>query len=364
MKSSRIPFILILFFALIMQPVVFATETDPGLTRGVEILYERDRLEKTGRPGEAMYFSHTDFLSCCGETELEGIVIRETPDVQDGSLLMGSETVEKGAFIPVELLDKLHFEPASANVKSASFQFALKERGISRCFSLHLENDDRGCSVAQDGTLTCYRNAGSFISCGEIRDGDRIEIVESPRLGLVRVEGASIFYAPGRDRIGTDRIRYRIVSGTGEKSAASVIRVQIKKAAKDLYFIDCKGSYMHSGAIAACEAGLLSYAVDETGLPVFQPEEGLSDREREAFLQYAAAYSQESDLPVSGEKQTFTRGEAAQWMTRILQLKDQSQRSRKIFAFSSFKAYISSSVTEPFTRLAYFKQRTVSDGRS
>ncbi|MBP5289318.1 MAG: hypothetical protein J6Z79_05535, partial [Clostridia bacterium] len=94
--------------------------------------YEKVRLEKGALPGEAVVFSHRDFLPCCGEVKMDGLIIRETPDSDKGALYLGSECVQKGAFIPADMIEKLRFEPMNAAVESASFRFSFEEGGASR----------------------------------------------------------------------------------------------------------------------------------------------------------------------------------------------------------------------------------------
>ncbi|MBQ3865559.1 MAG: hypothetical protein II776_01560, partial [Clostridia bacterium] len=75
--------ILIFLFANIWQNAAAAASIKQGLTRGVEILYEKERVRKEALFGERVRFSHKDFLPSCGEREMRGVMISRLPDGED-----------------------------------------------------------------------------------------------------------------------------------------------------------------------------------------------------------------------------------------------------------------------------------------
>ena len=294
------------------RSVAATASIEKGLTRGVEILYEQDRLEKAAQPGESIVFSHLDFLPCCGQREMDGVIILQAPSPDEGSLKIGGETVKSGSFIPSEMIEKLRFEPNNAQVTSAVFAFSFEEGGAARYCVLHFDGETSPVPTAKDVSINTYRNVACFVSLDGQNVGGTIKITQSPRHGVIRVdqETGTICYAPGRNQTGTDTFRYRITNRAGVSSSTGTVKIRIKKSPQNIFFTDCVDMKWHKSAIDLCEEGLLGFGTNKDGLPVFQPDLPLSEKERDALIKYAARIRPDGVLAVSGGAAFQTRGEA------------------------------------------------------
>ena len=357
--KRMIPFLLLLLLTSILFPKAHALDTEAGLTRGVEILYEKDKLEKAALPGQCIRFTHLDFLQKRGEAQMDGIVIRSLPPANEGVLTLGTERIRPGAFIPSDMIEKLQFDPADDSVSCASFRYAFEDGGAAQTVSLRFADKAPEQIQVQNQSVETYRNVARTISF-DTKGAGRIRILQSPRKGALLIDGktGTARYTPGRNITGSDQFRYCLVNEAGEQSKEATVSLKIDRSPGDLFFTDCVGASWHYAAVWACEKGLLSYETGTDGLPAFCPEKQMNDEEREAMRIYLFP----GVLSVLQTEEKMTRGEGAALIESAL--KGQEQRSRKMAAFKRFFSSISFSESFVPTPPAYLRQSTVSGGRS
>ena len=290
---------------------VNADATEAGLSRGIEILYEQDRLSKAGEPGESIAFSHQDFLSCCGEMRMDGIVIQTPPDPANGWLAICNDRILPGSFIPSEMLDRLMFIPAGNNVSNAGFTFSFNKTGISRKCDLKFGNAG---PLPETKEINCktYRNIACFFELADAGSGERVKIEKSPGKGMVRVdhERGIVCYTPGRNITGKDSFKYSVINQIGQRGKPAAVNVEIIRSRDNLFFIDCAGKPFHNGAVFACEAGILDYSLNEDHLPVFDPDDPLSEKEIRALTRYSAGKTGDNSIAANRITTEMNRREA------------------------------------------------------
>ena len=177
-------------------------------------------ISKNGPLGEPISFSEADFV-VDGSGKLDGIVITSLPDTGAGILNLGGRAIQVGDVIAMDAVSGLCFTPMAAPASDAAgFRFtpvfADGQSGEEVSVELHLLSEANGAPVAENLTLTTYKNVAVTGQLSAVDpEGDLItyHLIKKPARGAVTMpeEGSSTFvYTPYEDKTGRQAATMRV----------------------------------------------------------------------------------------------------------------------------------------------------------
>ena len=83
------------------------------------------------------------------------------------------------------------------------------------------------------------------------------QLTEKPRLGTAKIEGSTLYYAPGR-KAGRDSFHYTAVDAEGNTAQPAAITIEIKKNKTGLTYSDMDGDPAHYAAIYLSQKGVMT----------------------------------------------------------------------------------------------------------
>ena len=122
------------------------------------------------------------------------------------------------------------------------------------------------------------------------------QLTEEPKLGTARIEGTTLYYAPGA-KAGKDHFGYTAVDAEGNTAKTGTITIIVNKNRAKLTYADMEGNPAHYAALCLSEQGIM------TGERIgdcyfFRPTQTVT---RSEFIAMAAALA---DLPIEPTEQT------------------------------------------------------------
>ena len=158
---------------------------------------------------------------------------------------------------------------------------------------LHLLSEANGAPVAENLTLTTYKNVAVTGQLSAVDpEGDLItyHLIKKPARGAVTMpeEGSSTFvYTPYEDKTGKDSFTYVAVDAVGNASDPATVKLRIEKPDTKVTYSDMEGDPAHKAAIRLAEEGIY---VGECmgGAYFFQPDAAVTRGEFVAMAMDAA----------------------------------------------------------------------------
>ena len=223
-------------------------------------------ISKNGPLGEPISFSEADFV-VDGSGKLDSIVITSLPDTGAGILNLGGRAIQVGDVIAMDAVAGLCFTPLAAPASDAAgFRFtpvfADGQSGEEVSVELHLLSEANGAPVAENLTLTTYKNVavtGQFSAVDPEGDLITYHLIKKPARGAVTMpeEGSSTFvYTPYEDKTGKDSFTYVAVDAVGNASDPATVKVKIEKPDTKVAYADLDGHPAHRDAIRLAEEGV------------------------------------------------------------------------------------------------------------
>ena len=83
------------------------------------------------------------------------------------------------------------------------------------------------------------------------------QLTEKPRLGTAKIEGSTLYYAPGH-KAGRDSFHYTAVDAEGNTAQPAAITIEIKKNKTGLTYSDMDGDPAHYAAIYLSQKGVMT----------------------------------------------------------------------------------------------------------
>ena len=254
-------------------------------------------ISKNGPLGEPISFSEADFV-VDGSGKLDSIVITSLPDTGAGILNLGGRAIQVGDVIAMDAVAGLCFTPLAAPASDAAgFRFtpvfADGQSGEEVSVELHLLSEANGAPVAENLTLTTYKNVavtGQFSAVDPEGDLITYHLIKKPARGAVTMpeEGSSTFvYTPYEDKTGKDSFTYVAVDAVGNASDPATVKLRIEKPDTKVTYSDMEGDPAHKAAIRLAEEGIY---VGECmgGAYFFQPDAAVTRGEFVAMAMDAA----------------------------------------------------------------------------
>ncbi|MCI8303839.1 MAG: S-layer homology domain-containing protein [Lawsonibacter sp.] len=261
-------------------------------------------FSKNGLTGASILFSPEDFaVKPNKKTALSGITIDTLPDPGTGTLCMGSELLQEGAYIDVSALSGLRFqiapEPAAdtaALLITPAFSSGPSERQTT--VTLHLLTEANQPPVARNMELTTYKNVaitGYFDAVDGEGDSLTFQLTSTPARGAVTLaeDGSSQFvYTPYENKTGRDSFTYVAVDPAGNTSPEAKVSLRIDKPDTKVTYADLGGHPVQKAAVRLAEEGVyVGRYVD--GRYFFDPDQTVT---RAQFLTMAMSVAGLEDL--------------------------------------------------------------------
>ena len=177
-------------------------------------------LTKNGLIGSVISFQQEDFrIQGGGKTTLSGITIDALPDPGTGSLCIGDQLIQEGAFVDVTALDGLKFQTSKDPVTTTAsllFTPALSsgQEAPQAKVTIYLLSEENAPPVARNMELTTYKNVavtGWFDAVDGEGDALTFQLTSTPARGAVTLseDGSSQFvYTPYENKTGSDSFTY------------------------------------------------------------------------------------------------------------------------------------------------------------
>ncbi len=309
MKKTITAFLIILLSGILSFVVsADSKKHENTLSPALEIIKEITFLKKGNIKGSKIQFSENDFTNISKNDEWNSIRISTLPKISAGILQLQGCKVEENQVIHKDKIHYLTFLPIENYDGTAEFTFQIEPFSAEyRCCLYFGENED---ALPQEENIVnrTYKNVSVFSDI-EISEGQTILITKPCTNGILKInhDTGSYIYVPKTNYTGSDYFEYCIFDRYGNQSKTSSVTILTRKAKENLYFRDLKDTKEHSLAIRACVNGLLPYKTDDTGLPIFSPNEAV---DRESFYKavndlFPEATVRESSKDSIGEKEAL-----------------------------------------------------------
>lgn len=219
---------------------------------------------KNGPISQPIRFSAGDFVVEEGGQSLDSILISTLPAYEAGVLTLGGMELSTGTAVACSALDGLCFQPLrNPTVAATSFTFTPLfsdgTAGVDGTVELYLLSGENSAPVAQNLTLTTYRNvavSGQFTAVDPEGDLLTFRLVDKPARGSVTLSdegGAAFTYTPYENKTGKDTFTYVAVDAVGNTSAPATVSLRIDKAKTRVRYADMDGEQSHRAALRLAE---------------------------------------------------------------------------------------------------------------
>ena len=266
-------------------------------------------IVKNGPLTESIVFSRDDFV-VDGSGRLESIVLTSLPDAGTGILNLGGQALRVGDVVDMDAVDGMRFTPLAAPAAAeAEFRFTPVfsggESGEEVSVALHLLSEANGSPVAENLTLTTYKNVAVTERFAAVDpEGDLLtyHLLKKPARGSVTMpeEGDGVFvYTPYEDKTGKDSFTYVAVDAAGNSSDPATVKIKIEKPDTKVTYRDMEGNPAHKAAIRLAEEGVFVGAC-MGGEYFFQPDVPVTRGEFVAMAMDAAGVETLSGVESTG----------------------------------------------------------------
>ena len=260
---------------------------------------------KNGLIGSVIAFSPEDFAvkPDSSKAVLSGVTIDVLPDPGAGSLCIGDQPLELGAYVDATALSGLRFQSArrptvttTALVFTPSFSPA--QETAQATVTIYLLDKENNPPVARNMELTTYKNVaitGYFDAVDAEGDELTFQLTSTPARGAVTLaeDGSSQFvYTPYENKTGSDSFTYVAIDPAGNTSPEAKVSLRIEKPDTRVTYSDLEGHPVQKSAIRLAEEGVyVGRYVD--GRYFFDPDRTVT---RAQFLTMAMAVAGLEDL--------------------------------------------------------------------
>ena len=327
-------------------------------------------FSKNGLIGSVIAFEAADFVvKPDNKTALSGITIDVLPDPGAGSLSIGGQLLETGAYVDTTALSGLRFQSAQAPTVTTTTlgftpDFSSSQEAKPATVTLYLLTEENKAPVARNMELTTYKNVavtGYFDAVDGEGDALTFQLTSTPARGAVTLaeDGSSQFvYTPYENKTGKDSFTYVAIDPAGNTSVEAEVKLRIDKPDTKVTYSDLEGRSAQKAAIRMAEeriyvgryvdgryffdpdqsvtrAQFLTMAMSVAGLESLEgiTLTGFSDDDAiptwakgavSAALKAGVVQGSrdESGAPVFGAEETITRAEATVMLDNLLDITD------------------------------------------
>ncbi|NBI09074.1 S-layer homology domain-containing protein [Colidextribacter sp. OB.20] len=259
-------------------------------------------FSKNGLIGSVITFDLADFnVMPDSKTALSGITIDTLPAPGAGTLCVGDQVVQPGAYVDATALSGLRFQSTQApTVTTAAMTFtptfSSGESERQTTVTLHLLTRENTPPVARNMELTTYKNVavtGYFDAVDSEGDALTYQLTSTPARGAVTLEeGGQFVYTPYENKTGKDSFTYVAVDPAGNTSPEARVSLRIDKPDTKVTYADLEGHPAGKAAIRLAEQGVYvgRYV---NGRYFFDPDQSVT---RAQFLTMAMSVAGLEDL--------------------------------------------------------------------
>lgn len=261
-------------------------------------------------------FAAEDFAE---EEPLVGICITELPQVQTGTVMLGSRVLQPGDILTADQLAQMTFAPLRTEVDQDAVVTYLPiyenrvEKSATMTISIRGKEDQ--VPVAQDFAIETYKNLPNE---GTLKvndpEGEKLTytLVRNPKRGEVTLnEDGTFLYTPKKNKVGVDSFTFTAADPAGNVSREATVTVQILKPTDAKQYTDTVGHPCRFAAEWMRNTGLF---VGEKigGEECFQPDKQVT---RGEFL---AMVIKALDIPVEDVSYEGLPADTPEWLKPYL----------------------------------------------
>lgn len=267
-------------------------------------------LELTVNADSSYCFSADHFTAV---PEDEGIFVTSVPTENVATIRYGNRIIRPGDALPMDALDELELDPASASGQSAVISYYTVSGGhISAAKELRLSimPQKNEPPIADSTRLETYKN---IANSGKLKASDpeggtlTFQVVKEPKRGSVVIESDGSFtYTPMENKVGKDSFLYTVTDEAGNVSEPAKVFVEIKKPENKASYADMRGDRDEYAAMWMKDAGLFTGA-HVGGNLCFDPDASVSRGDFLVMVMHLVEARTDDALSVSGfadEEQT------------------------------------------------------------
>ena len=242
-------------------------------------------------------FTSSDFSQ--SEDPLLGICITQLPEVQTGTVMLGSRVLKKGDILTADQVAQMTFSPLrteedqQAQITYLPIYANRVEPSATTALSIRGKKDE--APVATDSSVETYKNIPNEGSL-KVSDPEGKELtytlIRAPKRGEVTLrEDGSFVYTPKKNKVGVDSFTYTAADPAGNVSREATVTVQILKPTNPTQYTDTVGLDCRFEAEWLRNTGLFE-GEKVSNLPCFFPDKTVN---RGQFL---AMTVQALDIPM------------------------------------------------------------------
>ncbi len=196
---------------------------------------------------DAIYcFTAEDFAE---EEPLVGICITELPQVQTGTVMLGSRVLQPGDILTADQLAQMTFAPLRTEVDQDAVvtYLPIYENRVekSATMTIAVRGKEDQVPVAQDLAIETYKNLPNE---GTLKvsdpEGEKLTytLVRNPKRGEVTLnEDGTFLYTPKKNKVGVDSFTFTAADPAGNVSREATVTVQILKPTDAKQYTDTVG---------------------------------------------------------------------------------------------------------------------------
>ena len=192
---------------------------------------------------EVYCFTQEDFSQ---DNTLTGICITHVPDLEAGTMLLGSRILGAGDILTAQQLSQIRFRPVEGETdRTVQISYLpIFEDRVEPAVSVSVEVLGRtdAAPVAEDSAMETYKNLPNEALL-KVKDPEGKKLIftvtRQPRRGDVVIrEDGSFIYTPKSNKVGMDSFTYTATDPKGNVSREAKVTVTVIKPSEAKQFLD------------------------------------------------------------------------------------------------------------------------------
>ena len=183
------------------------------------------------------------------EEGLKGICVTGLPDINTGTVMLGSRIIRAGDILTAQQLEQLTFCPLQTELDQEAMltYLPIYENRVetTATMTLSVRGKKNAAPVATDSTIETYKNLpneGKLAVQDPEGEAMTFSLQRQPRRGTVTLNGDGTFtYTPKKNKVGIDSFTYTATDPAGNVSREATVTVQILKPTDATQYTDTAG---------------------------------------------------------------------------------------------------------------------------
>ena len=183
------------------------------------------------------------------ETPLTGVCITALPNVNTGTVMLGSRVLRAGDILTAGQLEQLTFHPlrTEEDAQAVISYLPIYENRVEKTatMTISIRGKEDKAPVAKNLSLETYKNLPND---GTLKasdpEGEKLTytVVRGPKRGSVEVNADGTFtYTPKKNKVGVDSFTYTAADPAGNVSETATVTIQILKPSDGRKYTDTLG---------------------------------------------------------------------------------------------------------------------------